>query len=305
MNVKKIAPFAIALVLGLISAELVVKQFSKPAPKPMSAAPPNAKVVIVKQDLMAGEQLTTDEVDTNELTTPTAPPGSFHDETDVVGRVTAAPLVAGQTITESLLAQQGSVPGLQAVIPPGMRAVTIEVNEVSGVANYVVPGCHVDLVQTFNDSANQPFSRMLIQNVEVTAVGMRRLPGDGPSTPRSVTLLVTPRQSEEIDLAESNGRARLALRGVGDRDTNSIAGVSLTELTGGRGFFNSPTSVAPRPTATPTNQPAAPTTKPSAPEQHLYEVRVITGQQQDLVAVQPPKANPTTPVSRTDQDEQP
>jgi len=305
MNAKKLAPLAIALVLGLISAKLVVQQFSKPAAKAAAPPPPNAKVVIVKQDVMAGEQLTADEVDENDLNTPNAPAGSFRDSSDVVGRVTAEPLVAGQTITESLLASQGTVAGLQAIIPPGMRAITVDVNEITGVANYIVPGCHVDLVQSFNDVSNQPFSRVLLQNVEVTAVGMRRLPGDGPGAPRSVTLLVTPRQAQEIDLAATNGRARLVLRGVNDHDTGAVANVSLNDLTGGRGFFNSPTSIVPPRQAQPAVQ-QTPTTKPSAPpSQHLYEVRIISGQQHDVVSVQPPPNAGTTPVSGTDPNQQP
>jgi Flp pilus assembly protein CpaB len=146
--------------------------------------------------------------------------------------VTVVSVLQGQAISTTLLAPRGMGPGLQAAVPIGMRAVTLEINEVTGVAGYLIPGCHVDVVQTLKDEkTGLPIARTLAQNVKITAVGFRHGP-DGDGGGRSVTLLVTPQQAELLELASSIGRPRFALRGGNDLATVDSKGITFAELIG-------------------------------------------------------------------------
>ncbi|MGA2584535.1 MAG: Flp pilus assembly protein CpaB [Tepidisphaeraceae bacterium] len=233
MNWKKAAPLVIALVLGLFAAKMAWNLIAnKNAAKNEVKRP---QVVVAKQDIEAGDTLSADNTETVEVSTDVLPDNVFRSVAEIDGRVATVPLIQGQTITQTLLAPKGAMPGLTAVIPPGFRAVTLEINEFSGIAGYITPGCHIDVVQTLRDERTGEFSaRTIVQNVRVTAVGMKHNPGDPPdSSTRSVTLLVTPEQAEILDLAASNGRPRLTLRNMNDLSPVPSGGVSLADLNGG------------------------------------------------------------------------
>jgi Flp pilus assembly protein CpaB len=112
--------------------------------------------------------------------------------------------------------------------------VTLEINEISGVAGNVTPGCHVDILQTLRDDATGgSIARTIAQNVLVTAVGMRHNPGDGSDGGgHSVTVLVTPVQAEMLELASSTGRPRLSLRSGNDLNLVDTPDMTLADLRG-------------------------------------------------------------------------
>ena len=144
-------------------------------------------------------------------------------------------------------------------MPIGMRAVTVDINEMTGVAGYLVPGCHVDVIQTVrDDKSGLPVARTLTQNVKVTAVGQRHNPQDGDGGGHSVTLLVTPTQAELMELACSVGRPRFALRGGNDLALVDTKGLTLAELIGHHSARNDEFNVvAPLVTQFPSTQPSA------------------------------------------------
>src|SRR5690606_33654717 len=119
--------------------------------------------------------------------------------------------------------------GLQALIPEGMRAITIEVNEFSGLAGMIRPGAIVDVMSTLQGSGEDAMARTIVQGVRVTAVGQRVSALEeqdeeaGPA--RSVTLLVTPEQAEKIELAAVTSRPRLVLRSPADTEPTLSRGV--------------------------------------------------------------------------------
>jgi pilus assembly protein CpaB len=190
-------------------------------------------VVLAKHNLDAGAVLTLDDLILGDVASDAVPDTVFQSPDQLVGRVTVVPLIQGQAITTTLLAPRGVGPGLQAAVPTGMRAVTVDVNEVTGVAGYLVPGCHVDLIQTVRDEkTGMPQARTLAQNVKVTAIGVKHNPQDGDGGGHSITLLVTPPQAELIELACSVGRPRFVLRGGNDLAMIDTKGVTLAELVG-------------------------------------------------------------------------
>jgi Flp pilus assembly protein CpaB len=122
-----------------------------------------------------------------------------------------------------------------------MRAVTIAVNEFSGLAGLLTPGVRVDLVATMNDNVSgETFAKTIVQNVEVSAVGqeleagqaLKNDPRNAPRAHKTVTLLVTPTQAAAIDLAFSKSKPRLVLRSADDEALVTDEGVTMAELSG-------------------------------------------------------------------------
>lgn len=297
MNAKKALPLVIALVLGAISARMVVKIIqNRPTNAQTSQGPKLTQVVVAARDISAGQQLGSDDLEMIAIPATATAGATFSNLDDLYGRVVAAPLVHGQAVLDSLLAPKGSGSGLQAAIPPGMRALTIDINETSGVAGYLTPGCHVDIDLSLHDDAtNQMIDKCLVQNVPVTAVGTRPVIGqDITGVAHSVTLLVTPRQAEMIDLGSANGRTRLVLRNSMDHATDDLPVVTLNELAGGHGLL----------AAAPATRPADPfaTATPSAQKiaSNDWQVRVITAGETNLVSIRATKSPGSSAVTGAD-----
>jgi pilus assembly protein CpaB len=135
------------------------------------------------------------------------------------------------------LASKEAGAGLPPVIPPGFRAVSVRVNEVVGVAGYVLPGTHVDVVATVSPTASQAdmTTKVILTNVEVLAAGTkieRTTDKDKPMPVTVVTMLVDPEQAERLTLASTEGKIQLALRNPLDRNTPVTRGVKPSALLG-------------------------------------------------------------------------
>jgi Flp pilus assembly protein CpaB len=175
-----------------------------------------------------------------------------------------------------------------------MRAITLEVNEFSGVAGLLTPGCHVDVIATINEGGThgQQVAKTIVQNVKVMAVGQKTsVAGNEPPMPnemfKSVTVLATLGDAEAIELACSTGRPRLVLRGGRDQEIAASTGITLGELRGsGRDggfdpFVLPPVAINPTPTTLPAE--VSPTTRPTRLETFVRRdsnrrvVKVIKG----------------------------
>jgi pilus assembly protein CpaB len=177
------------------------------------------------------------EVDQKELEwLGSAPQNAILKKEDIVGRGVIAPIFEGELFVESRLAAKGAGAGLAAMIPPGMRAVAVRVNEVVGVAGFVVPGMRVDILIA-GAPPNVPrnlgtLSRTLLQNIEVLSAG-QNIQKDAEGKPISVpvvNLLVTPEQAEVLSLASSETRIQLVLRNPLDTKTAKTPGTAVANL---------------------------------------------------------------------------
>lgn len=244
MNLKTMIPLGLAVVLGIAAmliARNVLNKNNTPAEKQETV-----QVVILTKDLAAGSQITAADLGARKIAGDVSIPGAIMNPTEVEGRVLVAPGVKDSPVLATMLAPKGTVSGLQAVIPDGMRAITIEINEFSGVAGNLVAGCRVDLMTTLTGENGEMTTRTVVQNVKVQSLGIRRPPeGDQPSPGaiRSVTLVATPREAEAIELAAVAGRAHLLLRSASDQDKAHTDGVTLSDLRG-KGAPVSNTAVA-------------------------------------------------------------
>ncbi len=170
---------------------------------------------------------------------PTASPvsGSFSRVDAVVNRALLASVVENEPLVQSKVASLEAGAGLPPSIPPGMRAMSVRVNEVIGVAGFIDPGTRVDLVVTIRKNEDTT-SRTAVSNVQVLSAGTRaeqeksRTSSASPAAAAVVTLLVTPQDAERIALAQAEGQIMLVLRNPMDTETIATSGVHAAALFG-------------------------------------------------------------------------
>jgi pilus assembly protein CpaB len=210
----------------------------------------------------------------------TLPKGSILRKEDVVGRGVMAAIYEGEPVLENRLAPKGAGAGLAATIPAGMRAVAVRVNEVVGVAGFVVPGMRVDVLISGNPPGGSPavgtVSKTLLQNIEVLSAGQNfQKDAEGkPVQVQVVNLLVTPEQAEILSLASNETRIQLVLRNPLDTETSKTNGIALVNLYGAAGKPVAAPAPKPRPVTAHVKLPApVEVAKPAPP----VMVEVING----------------------------
>lgn len=286
MNVKTIIPLVVAIIFAVIAAKLG-KDFMARGKSGGGSALKMTKVVVAREDVAPGSVLKETDIQLRETPSEGLPQYTFTQTGEVLGRVVMTQLVKGQSVLETLLAPRGAAGGAQAMIPEGMRAVTLEVNEFSGVAGLLTPGCKVDVVQTIRGSdkssdAGNMIARTIVENLRVIAVG-RRVSTVGPEPEqlaRSVTLLATQQQAEAIDLVTHMGSPRLVLRNSLDNSVSGGKGVSLAELSGKASDSEELSNLVASmllstPTTRPSDAPRAETVKTVESNERFREVEVI------------------------------
>ncbi len=218
-------------------------------PPPVLAA--SALVVVAKKDLGPATRLSPEVLRVEEWRQENLPKGSFARVEMLAGRVTAYPLMEGEPILEKKLAPAGTAVGLTALLPPHKRAMTVKVDEASGVAGFVAPDNRVDVVVTVDKEGfgKNPMSKVIFQNLKVLGIGQRidNRPGDKPQVVPTVTLEVTPEEGERLALAAQEGRISLVLRGQGDAQIVETQGALASRMFGSLGR-NGAAPAAPRPT---------------------------------------------------------
>jgi pilus assembly protein CpaB len=198
---------------------------------------PTRPVVVAAADLDVGAELTRDAIRIIDWPANAVPAGAFTDPKDVIGRGIVLPVIQNEPILPMKLASPEAGSGLPPAIPPGLRAVSVRVNEVIGVAGYVLPGTRVDVVATVSPSGQNTdiTSKVVLTNVQVLAAGTkidRETDKNKPIPVSVVTLLVDPEEAERLTLASTEGKIQLALRNPLDKATPSTRGVRPAALLG-------------------------------------------------------------------------
>ena len=194
-------------------------------------------VVVAAADLSLGAELKKEDLHVAAFPAGQAPEGAFATPDEIVGRGIIVPLVKNEPILAAKLASKEAGSGLPPVIPEGMRAVSVRVNEVVGVAGYVLPGTRVDVVATATPTMNQTdtTSKVVLANVQVLTAGTRMEQDQEKGKPMQVTvvtLLVTPEQVERLALASTEGKIQLALRNPLDQGAPVTPGIKPAGLLG-------------------------------------------------------------------------
>jgi pilus assembly protein CpaB len=191
------------------------------------------QVVVAASDLPEGVTLSEKDLTLLDWFSDTVPAGAFTKPESIVGRPLLYPLSAKQPVLERDLGVQGAGIGLAGKIPEGMRATAVRSNEISGVAGFLYPGSHVDVLVTLTPAGgNLPTTRTVLQNVQVLTAGQTIEP-DPQGRPHSVnvvTLLVTPENSQRLQLASSQGNIQFVLRSGADHEQAEIMPTRLDQL---------------------------------------------------------------------------
>ncbi len=195
------------------------------------------KIIVPARDLQIGTIVKESDLSAGEwVGTRTLPKGMLVAKDAVVGRGVVSYLYQGEPIVDSRLAPAGSGGGLAATIKPGMRACAIRVDDVVGVAGFVLPGMRVDVLVSGNGpgvaSNDGPKVKTLLQNIEVLSAGTN-IQKDNEGKPVSVqvvNLLVTPEQAELLSLASAQTKLQLVLRNPLDIETPKTQGIGMASI---------------------------------------------------------------------------
>jgi pilus assembly protein CpaB len=195
------------------------------------------KVVVASTDLQIGAELQRDDLRVIDWPAGAVPNGAFSSAEELVGRGLVMPMIQNEPVLPMKLASKEAGAGLPPVIPKGLRAVSVRVNEVIGVAGYVLPGTRVDVVATVSPTNQQTdvTSKVVLTNVQVLAAGTKlESTGEGnkPMPVTVVTLLVAPVEAERLTLASTEGKIQLALRNPLDDEAPPTQGVKPAALLG-------------------------------------------------------------------------
>ena len=230
---------------------------------------PGVDVVLATNDLQVGAKLGDRDVRIARIPASVAPPTVFHSASKIVGRGVILPIQKGEFVLPSKLAGENAGSGLPSLIPSGMRAVSVRVNEVVAVAGFVVPGTRVDVLLTGTPpGSKEPVTTTVLENALVRAVGQRIEGTSGdPQTAPVITLLVSPEDAQKLTLATSEGRIQLSLRNLVDSEQQNLDLIRDSALY--RGSAPPPDTSA---------KPRVAKAKPTAPAPPaIYSVEVIRG----------------------------
>ena len=246
---------------------------------------PTRPVVVAAADLDIGAELSRDDIRIIEWPANAVPSTAISDPNEVIGRGLVLPVIQNEPILPMKLASKEAGAGLPPAIPPGLRAVSVRVYEVIGVAGYVLPGTRVDVVATVSptDSRSDTTSKVVLSNVQVLTAGTRMEQSDAENKPMQVTvvtLLVNPEQAERLALASTEGKIQLALRNPLDTSAPETPGIRTAGLMGSAKAANNAPAARTARSSKPRTTTQAPVTMP-APEP-APSVEIIRGDKRSV-----------------------
>ncbi len=220
----------VAILIAVVASRYVYREIQRASTvKPI----PMGHIVVAARPLPLGTPLTAQDLSLISWPKGTVLSGSFPRIQDCIGRSLINPVTKNQPILEAGLAPKEAGNGLPAAIPIGMRAVSVRVDDVVGVSGFVMPGTMVDVMATGQPSGgNDSVTRTIIQDVRVLAAGqtVEQDTSGKPKTVNVVTLLLTPKQADQLTMASTDNRIHLALRNTIDTKITKAPPVFKTAL---------------------------------------------------------------------------
>lgn len=237
-RVSPLVLLVLAVFFGGVAAYLAtgwLKATSRQAQHAAQQPVPTTPVVVAAKDITPGTSLEANLLKVVQWPQDAKVEGAILDPEQLRGRVTRTSLAPGEVILESKLAPKGAPGGLAGIIRPDRRAVTVKVDEASGVAGFVLPGNRVDVLVTISRSEfkDDPITQVVLQNLPVLGIGQdieQHRGGEKPKVVPTVTLEVTPEESEKLALAAKEGNITLALRGWTEQVAAPTSGVKMSAL---------------------------------------------------------------------------
>ena len=302
MDRRFLTVLGVSLVFALVVSGVFYQMTSRGGTPTETQAPSDeVDVVVAARPLGVGVMVKNPDIKLVKMPTSALPKGAFTKVEEVLDRPVISNILLDEPILDGRLAAKGSGLGLAPTIPMGMRAVTVRVNDVAGVAGFVLPGMHVDVLVTgVPPSGSATMTNTVLQNMLVLSAGKELQAdarGNAMPTP-TVTLMASPAEAETLTLANSEGRIQLVLRNSSDQEVADTRGSFTDELYGAR--KKPKVTAEPAPDPTPRRRaprpepvdvatslaPPPPPPPPSAPP----EIVVIRGTQRSIEVV--PQSKP-------------
>src|SRR5450631_4164725 len=275
MNKRVLTILLTAFVIAAACSYLVYRVVEN---RLLAGAQKATQVIVANNDVQLGSVLRDMDLGTADISG-TLPKGAIVNRQEAIGRGVISNLYQGEPILQSRLAAPGAGGGLASTIPDGMRACAVKVDEVVGVAGFVTPGMHVDVLISGNPpgpadvtSMNGPKVKTLLQNIAVLSAGtdIQRDVDGKPQQVQVVNLLVTPAQAEQLSLASNQTKIQLVLRNPMDTKIVEPPGTVVANLYGDKNpVVQKPKTVAVAPRATPKSAPPP-----------VYVIKVFNGSKQ-------------------------
>jgi len=266
---------AVALALGGFVSLFVYKNLQGRVP----TIEAGADVVVAADDIQVGARVEEHDVRVARFPASGLPAGAYAKRSQVLGRGVIIPISRGEFILPSKLAPENAGAGLPSLIPPGMRAVSVRVNEVVSNAGFVGPGTRVDVLLTGTpNGSSESQTTTVLQNVAVIASGHnleRNAAGEAQNT-AVITLLASPEDAERLTLASSEGKIQLSLRNPLDTHQDPVEAANAKGLYKG----GTPAAAPPRATFHPVKQPKIEKPPPSP---SVLSVEVYKGDKKTVV----------------------
>lgn len=267
----------VALALGFLASYAV---YHSAEGRGSSGPQAGATVVVAAADIPVGAKIEEKDLRIVHMPQTDVPPNSFAGTSKIVGRGAILPIAQGDFVLRNKVAGEDVGSGLPSLIPRGMRAVSVRVNEVIGVAGFVQPGTRVDVLVTGTPvGGGQEQTTTVLNNVAVIAAGQRlerNSRGEAQNSP-VITLLVSPDDAQKLALASSQGRIQLALRNPLDTGDTGPNATSLGSV------FGEMSKPAPPPVTHPKVRHVV---VHAAPPPQPYTVEVYKGDKKDVTKFQ-------------------
>jgi len=268
----------VALVITAVFYQITVGR------RPTQADVATKELVVATKELPMGAKITPEDVRLIDFPEKNYPKGGFESIDGVLERSVVQPILADEAVVANRVTEPGAGIGLAPKIPPGMRAVAVAVNQVSGVSGFLLPGSKVDVLLTgtpLNEEGRA--TTTVLENLEVLSTAHKVEPGaDGrPENVPVVNLLVTPEQAELLTLAAAEGRIQLILRNPNDKEQKA----EERDIARSTDLFAKGDIKKPRPAAAgvPRPRPVAAALPPPPPPP--LEIEMIRGNQRSVETI--------------------
>jgi pilus assembly protein CpaB len=235
MSRQTMMALAGAIVLGLIAVFIANSYLTRAQNKAYAGG--TTKVAVATAPLAYGTDITPDKVRFVDFPNTSIPPGAFTtaDQLMPAGkkRVALMPIAVNEPILKDKISVEGQGASISALLPDGMRAATVRIDDVSGVAGFIQPNDHVDVLITRNlaGSGSSNATDVLLQNIRVIAMGEQAKDADGQPIPaRTATLEVAPLDAQRLALGEAAGSLSLVLRKPGEPSDPVVETISMNDL---------------------------------------------------------------------------
>lgn len=287
MDRRFLTVLGMSVVLALVVAGLFYQITKKAQAKPAVVM---RDLVVAAEPLQLGVQIKPPQVKVVKVPDNMFPKTAFSNPNDVLDRPVVSAILPDEPIVEQRLAPRGSGMGLATIIPPGMRAVAVRVNEVVGVAGFVLPGMRVDVLVTGRppNADSDTVTTTVLQNITVLSANQQTQPDSRGNAINAtvVSLLVTPEQAEVLTLAGNEGKIQLVLRNAIDQEIQTPPGKQIAELYGmrKRALVSSGGGGSPAPRR-PKVEELPPPPPPPAPVVVPDEIIMIRGNQKSVEVV--------------------